>query len=243
MDTSRYGFTKAAQLISHADGVIITAGAGMGADSGLPDFRGDEGFWRNYPALRESGITFEEMASPSHFRDSPRLAWGFYGHRLALYRQTEPHPGFQILRQIASKKPHNAFVFTSNVDGQFQKAGFLDEQVFECHGSIHYLQCVDGCRVQVWPAKDFEPQVDMHKCQLLNEPPRCLDCGVLARPNVLMFNDRGWIETRSEQQRRGLDAWLRKVKNLVVIELGAGTAISTVRSFGERRMVMYLFSL
>lgn len=233
MGTLSDDITKAAQLICNADGLIVSAGAGMGVDSGLPDFRGNQGFWRNYPALKEAGITFQEMASPSHFRELPRLAWGFYGHRLALYRKTEPHLGFQILRQIAAKMPNHAFVFTSNVDGQFQKAGFLDQQVFECHGSIHYLQCVDGCQKEIWDAKDFVPQVDTTQCQLLNEPPKCPYCGDIVRPNVLMFNDWDWLEARSEQQRNRLDAWLGKVKNPVVIELGAGKAIPTVRYFGE----------
>lgn len=240
MSKFNHEFFKAGELISNADGLIVTAGAGMGVDSGLPDFRGNEGFWRNYPTLREAEITFQEMASPNHFRGMPRLAWGFYGHRLALYRETEPHLGFQILRHIASKMAYNAFVFTSNVDGQFQKAGFLDEQVFECHGSIHFLQCMDGCQEQVWDAKDFVPQVDTTQCQLLNEPPQCTNCGAIARPNVLMFNDWNWVDTRSEQQRQRLDLWLGKVKNPVVIELGAGKAVPTVRYFGEHLKVAFI---
>ena len=55
---------QAADLIRHADGMLIGAGAGMGVDSGLPDFRGPEGFWRAYPALREAGLKFSEIASP-----------------------------------------------------------------------------------------------------------------------------------------------------------------------------------
>src|SRR5690606_29360483 len=113
--TTQYAFIKAAQLISHSDGLIIAAGAGMGVDSGLPDFRGNTGFWKHYPALQRSGISFEDMASPHHFRDAPRLAWGFYGHRLSLYRQTTPHAGFQILKDIAATLLHNAFIYTSNV--------------------------------------------------------------------------------------------------------------------------------
>jgi len=226
---------KAATLISEADGLLVTAGAGMGVDSGLPDFRGAEGFWQHYPALRASGICFEDIASPVYFPEHPELAWGFYGHRLALYRQTTPHAGFQILRQIASQMPNNAFVFTSNVDGQFQKAGFATEQIVECHGSIHYLQCIDVCEQDIWPADDFEPQVDMQRCQLLNLPPRCPHCGSLARPNIMMFNDWHWVDTRSRQQHQYLQAWLKKTRRPVIVELGAGTAIATVRYFGERQ--------
>ena len=46
-----------------ADGLLITAGAGMGVDSGLPDFRGTEGFWRAYPALAQAHIRFESIAA------------------------------------------------------------------------------------------------------------------------------------------------------------------------------------
>ena len=226
---------KAATLISEADGLLVTAGAGMGVDSGLPDFRGAEGFWRHYPALRASGICFEDIASPVYFPDRPELAWGFYGHRLALYRNTTPHAGFQILQQIASQMPNNAFVFTSNVDGQFQKAGFAPERIVECHGSIHYLQCIETCQQDIWPADAFEPQVNTEQCRLMNLPPRCPHCGSLARPNVMMFNDWHWVDTRSRLQHQHLQAWLKKTRCPVIIELGAGTAIATVRYFGERQ--------
>jgi NAD-dependent SIR2 family protein deacetylase len=83
-------FARAAQLIQQADALIVTAGAGMGVDSGLPDFRSNNGFWRAYPALGQLGISFSEAASPATFERDPHLAWGFYGHRLQLYRNTQP---------------------------------------------------------------------------------------------------------------------------------------------------------
>ena len=128
----------AADVIRRSENILITAGAGMGVDSGLPDFRGNQGFWRAYPALR--GYPFEEMANPRWFDDEPTRAWGFYGHRLNLYRRTVPHQGFQILKKWTQKRGH--FVFTSNVDGSFQKAGFSESKIEECHGSIHHVQFV-----------------------------------------------------------------------------------------------------
>ena len=68
-----------------------------------------------------------------------------YSHRLGHNRATEPHAGFPMLADWAVGKRHGAFVFTSNVDGQFQKAGFAPERVAECHGSIHHLQCSAVC--------------------------------------------------------------------------------------------------
>jgi len=114
----------AAALVAEADALLIGAGAGMGVDSGLPDFRGSQGFWRAYPALGRRGLDFYEVANPRSFDTDAALAWGFYGHRLALYRSTQPHAGFQILRRWGARMPQGCGVFTSNVDGHFQRSGF-----------------------------------------------------------------------------------------------------------------------
>lgn len=227
---------RAAQLIEQCEGLLVTAGAGMGVDSGLPDFRGPEGFWQAYPALGRAGLRFEEIASPDSFVDEPRLGWGFYGHRLALYRATIPHEGFRLLKDLGADMHHGVAVFTSNVDGQFHKAGFDAMRIVECHGSIHHLQCLGPCHQDIWSADQVQPQVDEALCQMTNELPRCPRCGGLARPNILMFGDWGWISRRSEAQQARVDAWCDQVgERLLVIELGAGTAIPSARRYGEYR--------
>lgn len=225
---------RAADLIAQADGLVVAAGAGMGVDSGLPDFRGDAGFWRAYPALGRARLAFTSVASPATFENDPALAWGFYGHRLALYRATVPHDGFALLRAWGERMPHGCHAFTSNVDGQFQRAGFDAQRVHECHGSIHHLQCLEPCTPAIWPADSFVPDVDAAACRLRNEPPACPHCGGLARPNILMFGDWGWVEERSARQAARLQAWLQRVRRPVVIELGAGTAVPSVRYFSQQ---------
>ena len=79
-----HAYRQAAKAILAADARLIGAGAGMGVDSGLPDFRGPEGFWRAYPAFR--GRRFEEMSNPVWFQRDPEQAWGFFGQRLNLHR-------------------------------------------------------------------------------------------------------------------------------------------------------------
>ncbi len=204
----------------------------MGVDSGLPDFRGKEGFWRVYPALGKDNIDFHGIASPEAFRRMPYRAWGFYGNRLKLYRETVPHDGFRLLREMGAQLPHGAFVYTSNVDGQFQKAGFSGNSVCELHGSIHYLQCLGNCN-QRWPAEDFRPEVDLEQCRLVSALPRCPRCNELARPHIMMFNDWRFIMDRVEMQQIQFDVWAGRVKNLVTIEIGAGTDLPTIRRFAE----------
>ena len=224
---------RAVSWLREADGMLVTAGAGMGVDSGLPDYRGAEGFWRAYPALKQQRLTFQDMANPRVMALHPRLSWGFYGHRLDLYRRTQPHGGFDILRRWGEALPRGVRVFTSNVDGQFQKAGFDDASVAECHGSIHVLQCSEVCNDRLWSADELHPVFDQASCELTSELPRCPSCGAVARPNILMFGDYDWIALRTERQEASLHAWLTGVERLVVIEIGAGKAIPTVRFFSE----------
>lgn len=224
----------AAHVIAQADGLLITAGAGLGVDSGLPDFRGDDGLWRAYPALAQGRIGFTSIANPAAFRARPRLAWGFYGHRLQLYRQTVPHEGFHILRRWAQRMPHGAFVFTSNVDGQFQTAGFDQAQVHECHGSIHHLQCATPCSSDIWSASGLAADVDEQACEWRTPLPTCPRCGQLARPNILMFGDSDWLSQRNDAQERRLHDWLGRTARPAIIELGAGLHVPTVRHFSER---------
>lgn len=226
-----------ADHLKQADGLLITAGAGMGVDSGLPDFRGDNGFWKAYPPLQKLGINFKEMATPQLFNTNPRLAWGFYGLRLLQYRAIVPHNGFHLLKHWSDSLPnltHGSFVFTSNVDGEFQKVGFDETKVFECHGSIHWLQCVDNCTPDIWSADGYTPVVDAEHCQLTGDLPKCRHCGSLARPNILMFQDWLWQADYQDVKEKALSDWLKQVKNLAIIELGAGDDVATVRTFSEK---------
>ncbi len=228
---------RAAEAVRNAGALLITAGAGIGVDSGLPDFRGNEGFWKAYPPIARLGISFVDMANPAWFQRDPALAWAFYGHRLNLYRRTVPHQGFHQLRQLGQGKPGGCFVFTSNVDGQFQKAGFDRELVEECHGSIHHLQCCTPCSGAIWRADGVEVAVDEEAFQARKPLPLCPDCGSLARPNILMFGDWHWNVERAERQGQQLRHWLGDVRNaghaIAVIEVGAGTAVPTVRYLSE----------
>jgi len=219
---------RAAEAVRGAEALVVGAGAGMGVDSGLPDFRGPAGFWRAYPAYAKLGLRFEELANPSWFRTDPALAWGFYGHRMNLYRRTPPHQGFAIVRRWAERMAGGLFAVTSNIDGHFQRAGVPAERVLEVHGALDWLQCT-RCGVPPFAAPPGEIDVDETTFRAREPFPRC-GCGALARPNVLMFGDHDWEGARTEGQEARFQAWLRGVTGrLVVVECGAGTAIPSIR--------------
>ena len=203
----------------------------MGVDSGLPDFRGNEGFWEAYPPMAKLGLEFSEMANPRWFDEDPEFAWGFYGHRLNLYRATTPHEGFAILRKWGESIEGGMFVYTSNVDGHFQKVGFEPKQVIECHGSINHLQCVENCGQEIWSATECEIEVDESTFRATPPLPSCPACGQLARPNILMFRDGGWDSSRFFTWEKDHKNWLlqKEGQKMVVIEIGAGTSVPSVR--------------
>ena len=234
MDNIQQQIEHAAQLISDADSILLTAGAGFGVDSGLPDLRGDQGFWKAYPPYQRLGVSFVDMASPDHFEKDPSFAWGFYGHRRNLYRQTTPHEGFHILQRLVQNKSH--FVFTSNVDNHFSKAGFNPNNVMECHGSIEHDQCTQFCPMHVHDSDDTNFDINEDTMRATSELPRCPHCGSLSRPNILMFGDYKWNPERTEEQADRYNDWAQQQNpnKTVVIECGAGTHIPTVRVEGER---------
>ena len=228
-------YENAAKIISESDALLICAGAGMGVDSGLPDFRGNHGFWKAYPPYAKKGLGFIDMANPEWFHSDPEFAWGFYGHRLELYRSTTPHQGFNILLKWAEKMKNGYFVFTSNVDGHFQKAGFQDEKVIECHGSIHYMQCLNNCS-PIFKGDTYTFQIYEETMRAQPPLPTCPECNTLTRPNILMFGDWGWDSQRNEVQSMKYQTWLNEIagSKLAIVECGAGTAVPTVRYQSEQ---------
>ena len=227
-------FNKAAELVAGASALIITAGAGMGVDSGLPDFRGNRGFWNAYPMYERLGLSFIQAANPEHFDNDPHFGWGFYGHRTNLYRNTVPHAGFAILRKWIARYKLDYFVVTSNVDGQFQKAGFDENRILEVHGSIHHLQCTVPCNQNIWPNL-AEYNIDESNMRAVDVP-LCPSCQRVARPNILMFGDYSWLYQRTADQEDHFNIFLtdNREKSLVVVEMGAGSSIPTIRNLSER---------
>jgi NAD-dependent SIR2 family protein deacetylase len=222
MDTK--AIQKAAQLIYQADALIIAAGAGMSVDSGLPDFRGSHGLWTT---LLPAGMHERDLHAWTQgrcFEADPTQAWRFYGEALRVCEKAVPHAGHGLLLDWAQSKPHGAFVYTSNVDGHFEAAGFAPERIVECHGSIRHFQCARPCSPDIWPATP-----------MLSTPwlPRCRRCGALARPNFLLFSDPAWVVARTNAQRLRMETWRAGPRNPVVIEIGAGLALPGVRMFAQ----------
>lgn len=226
----RSDYQKAAEFIKSADALLILAGAGIGVDSGLATFRGTGGWYTRGLMVKGKQVSFGDLANPRAFRRYPELAWAFYGRRYRNYQETTPHEGFQILKRWREQRSAGSFVFTSNVDGHFQKAGFSEKEIHECHGSLSYAQCSEICSNAIWALEnvDFDLNEDGSTAGSL---PRCKNCLSISRPNILLFDDVLWIQERFWQQYNRYMEWKSTLqnKNIVKIEIGAGTEIARVR--------------
>jgi NAD-dependent SIR2 family protein deacetylase len=226
---------KAKEAIRECDYLVITAGMGIGVDSGLPDLRDLNGFWQAYPNAKKLGIELRRFATPSCFDKKPYMAWAFYGDILNLYRETKPHKGFNLLLEIAKSKK-DYFVVTTTIDGHFQKAGFSEDKIKELRGSIHYLQCQKlNCGSGIWSADGIDIEVDMDKFKAKQPIPHCSKCSRVARPNIFLLDDQNWKEERSNAQNVNLKFFLDKIRgsSLTVIEIGASKTVPIIKYFSE----------
>lgn len=219
----------AARALGKAEALLIGAGAGMSVDSGIPAYRRNpEG---GVPGDDERPIGYLPNLSPLSFDIDAEVGWGAAGYILDLFRRTKPHQGYQIALRWAAQSAAGAFVVTSNIDGQFEKAGFGAERILEGHGSVHHLQCTKPCGSRIWSAVSTDVDVDTSSMRARPPLPRCPDCGIAARPNVFMFGDRRFNTDRASGQQRSFEDWLNSIegRELVVVECGAGTAVPTIR--------------
>ena len=156
------------ECVARAERITILTGAGVSAASGVPTFRGADGLWRMHRA--------EDLATPEAFRRDPRLVWEWYDWRRTLMAACRPNVAHDVLARWTHERA--ATLITQNVDGLHELAGSRD--VLRFHGSIWMLRCVSACG---------RPEWEDRTAPLPELPPRCPDCGGLARPAVTWFGE------------------------------------------------------
>ncbi|QEW05903.1 SIR2 family NAD-dependent protein deacylase [Nitrincola iocasae] len=215
---------RAAAYLRSAKRLVILAGAGMSADSGLLTFRDATGYWKSDDRNQFS------LASYSLFEKEPRASWKFYAKRIRQYRLTKPHPGYEILHKWCTRVgSHRSFVLTSNTDGHFLKSGFNPDQVYECHGSLESMYCSDKhCDTRkIGLMSITDDQLNLIEDGIL---PKC-GCGQVLRPHVLMFGDRSFLHHADEKAYlnwQSFEKHLASSRDFLVLEIGVGSTVTTL---------------
>ncbi|MCB9741429.1 MAG: RNA polymerase subunit sigma [Alphaproteobacteria bacterium] len=176
------------ELLASADPhrpVVMLTGAGVSAESGIPTFRGPEGYW----TVGSEVYHPQQMATQAAFRRMPREVWRWYLYRWSVCRAAAPNPGHFALAELERGLGERFWLITQNVDGLHLRAGNSAERTLEIHGNIDYMRPAWGGAERIplpegLPAmgKD-DPLTDAVWDQLV------FPDGRRARPNVLWFDE------------------------------------------------------
>lgn len=209
--------------IKKYDNILILAGAGMGIDAGLPDYDGVHQMIDD--AAERFNVPAYKLEHPDFYKENPEVAWGMKSRVMKLFLNSEPHKGYYKLKELLNKK--NSFVVTSNIDDHFRTAGFNTTKLYEIHGRLKILQCVDRkCNLShnLWSVENIPEEKDM---LLIVKPPMCKYCGNYARPNVCFTDDNAFCNKLRNSQKANFNTWINSVSKkrntkLLVIEIGCG---------------------
>jgi len=158
-----------ADMILESKKAVALTGAGISTESGIPDFRGPQGLWRQVDP-KTSTIQF--------FRQFPDLFWQFIIDKLESLMRAEPNRAHYALAEL-ERMGKLSSIITQNVDGLHFKAG--SKNVIELHGNMREAVCL-GCGRTI----SMEEAMGMAKRNHL--PPRC-ECGGVLKPSVVLFNE------------------------------------------------------
>ena len=157
-------FDTVAQKLKGSKKIVFVTGAGISQESGIPTFRGKDGYWRKYDPMK--------LASIDAFYDDPKLVWEWYEDRRKNILSVKPNEGHFAISQMEEFK--DVVILTQNIDGLHQRSGSTN--VLELHGSIIRIKCT---------VCDFIDNITENFESL---PPKC-KCGSMLRPDVVWFGE------------------------------------------------------
>ena len=143
--------------VKEAKRIVFFGGAGVSTESGIPDFRGEDGLYRQRYAYPP-----ETIISHSFYLRHPDIFFDFYRHRM-LYPNAKPNIVHMKLAQW-EKEGRLLAVVTQNIDGLHQMAG--SRNVYELHGSVHRNTC-QRCGARYTPVS--YTHLDVYKRQILRK--------------------------------------------------------------------------
>ena len=156
------------EIIDESKHIVFFGGAGVSTESGIPDFRSEDGLYHekySYPP--------ERIISHSFFLTNPEVFYRFYKEKM-LCLEAEPNAAHRKLAELEQVGKLKAVV-TQNIDGLHQKAG--SKIVYELHGSIHRNYCL-RCH-KFYPAEFIKASEGIPYCS----------CGGVIKPDVVLYEE------------------------------------------------------
>jgi NAD-dependent deacetylase len=176
-----------AALVQSGEPITVLTGAGISAESGIPTFRGPEGYWTVGSKVYQP----QEMATWRMFTHDPEEVWKWYLYRLGVCLKAQPNAGHLALVELERRFNDRFTLITQNVDGLHLRAGSDPRRTFQIHGNIFFMRCSQGCTQALFPLpaalKPKQQGEDLTAAdrQLIH----CPQCNAYARPHVLWFDE------------------------------------------------------
>ena len=152
-------------ILTTSSKIAVLTGAGVSADSGIPTFRSNGGYWRQ--------CRFEDLATPEGFARDPKFVWTWYEERRRAIAAARPNAGHEALAEMERRVAAFTLI-TQNVDGLHDLAG--SKNVIRLHGDIWTVRCLKCGKERV------------ERAELNDLPPSCA-CGGMLRPGVVWFGE------------------------------------------------------
>ena len=156
--------------------VLVLTGAGVSAESGIPTFRGNDGYWRNLDPTK--------LATPEAFARDPQLVWDWYRERRERVGNAQPNAAHEAIARLAQRTDEFLLV-TQNVDDLHARAGVAAEKMVQIHGDIF----ITGCSRCDFRRRDYEQEHE-HEHEHVVGIPTCSKCGAFMRPGVVWFGEQ-----------------------------------------------------
>jgi NAD-dependent deacetylase len=198
--------------------VVVLTGAGVSAESGIPTFRGKEGYW----TIGARDYHPQELATHEAFTHMPWDVWAWYLYRRGVCRGAHPNAAHEAITRLDHVLEDRFALITQNVDGLHRRAGSPAARTFPIHGDIDYMRCAQDCVLDRWAIPETIPALP--KGTPITEPTRallrCPRCGGMARPHVL------WFDESYDEPRFFLDTARRLAADAVLLVI-VGTSAQT----------------
>jgi NAD-dependent deacetylase len=167
--------------------VLVLTGAGVSAESGIPTFRGKDGYWRNLDPAK--------LATPKAFAKDPGLVWEWYRERRQRIRDAQPNAGHAAITRLA-QIADEFLLITQNVDDLHGRAGLPSKKMVQIHGDIFLTKCSRCDFSEKGRGGSPEPPAPGRLRSIVPtsennvDLSRCPECAALMRPGVVWFGEQ-----------------------------------------------------
>lgn len=215
-------YSKIKEVICNAGAIIIGAGAGLSTSAGIN--YGTTDFAKNFPELVQKYQMTDMYTSSFYEFKTEEERWSYWAKHINYLYNIPATNVYKNLYELVKNKEY--FIITTNVDGQFLKAGFAKEKVFEVQGSLSKMQCSVGCHQKLYDVLALVQEM-LHNekdCKISSDlVPYCPRCGekmeINLRKDAFFVEDAHWHKLHDEYERFIQE---NKNKKLVLLELGVG---------------------